>query len=67
MNEENLAKAKIKAQNYLELAILSLSIALGEDPEDISSSMDIPVAMDDPNYQAYVSLRKMLVALERIQ
>jgi len=67
LTEEQSAKARQKAKEYLEIGITSLAISLGEDPDDVSSSMAIPVDESDPRHRAYLSLVDMASAMEKIQ
>lgn len=66
LSEEQIARARNKAKEYLELGILSLAVSLGERPESVSPTMDIPVEPDDIRHSGYVALVSMAQSLEQI-
>ena len=66
LSPEKIALAKEEAQDFLEYSIYVLSLTLMVDLETANSSMEIPVAADDPDYTNYVSLKRQLAALEAL-
>lgn len=66
LSEAEINLAKSRAKNHLLRSSLSLCMVLGLDPDNVSSSMEIPVHDDSPQYYAYVSLISQLAALEKL-
>lgn len=66
LTEDQIAKAKAKAQKYLVESITRICITLAIDPSDVSGDMEIPVAEEDDMYKAYASLVRQAQALERL-
>lgn len=66
LTEDQIAKAKAKAQKYLVESITRICITLAIDPSDISGDMEIPVASDDDTHRIYTSLIRQAQALEKL-
>lgn len=66
LTEDQIAKAKAKAQKYLIESITRICITLAIDPAEVSGNMEIPVAEDDEMYKVYASLVRQAAALERL-
>ena len=66
LTEEQIARAKTEAREFLEYSLFTIGVSLGVMPDDISSSMTIPVGENDPEYWSYVSLVRQATILERL-
>ena len=66
LTEAEVTAAKADAKKYLEYSVQTLALTLGVASDEISSSMTIPVASDDINYEAYDCLKKQAAALEAL-
>lgn len=66
LTEDQIAKAKDKAEKYLVDSITRICITLAIDPADVSGDMEIPVSSDDDTYKIYVSLIRQAQALEKL-
>lgn len=66
LTEDQIAKAKDKAQKYLVDSITRICITLAIEPSQVSGDMEIPVAEDDDTYRIYASLIRQAQALEKL-
>jgi len=67
LTSEQIAKAKAEAREFLEYSCLMVGLSLGVLPEDISSTMPIPVEESDPLYISYQTLIRQAEILESLE
>lgn len=67
LTEEQIARAKSEAREFLEYSLFTIGVSLGVMPEDISSSLVIPVGENDPEYWSYTSLIRQATILEQLE
>jgi hypothetical protein len=67
LTAEQVSRARTEAREFLEYSIFTIGLSLGILPEDISSSMTIPVGENDPEYWSYVSLIRQASILEQLE
>jgi hypothetical protein len=65
LSDEQRQHAREKAIAFLEKNIFSLSLILGLDEDELD--FIIPVAEGEPDYNAYVSLIKMVSSLQKLK
>lgn len=64
LTAEQKQTAKAEAIEFLEYSIYRIGLTLGLLPDEISSTMQIPVAETDPAYVSYQSLIRQVLILE---
>lgn len=62
LSADQVTAAKAVAKEYLEYSTYILCLSLGVDPNGVSSDYTIPVASDDPLYNAHNCLKIQLAA-----
>lgn len=67
LTTERLEQAKAEAREFLEYSVFKIGLTLGLLPEEISSSMQIPVGEDHPTYVSYQSLIAQASILEQME
>ena len=66
LTSEQIQTAKEDAREFLEYSIYRIALTLGVLPDEISSTMTIPVEENDPSYISYQTLIRQVVILEAL-
>lgn len=66
LTAEQIAQAKEEAREFLEYSVFKIGLTLGLLPEEISSSMEIPVDESHPTFASYKSLISQASILEQM-
>lgn len=66
LSPERMAQAKDEAREFVEYSLFVTATLLGVPLEEVSSTMAIPVQVEDFLYNSYLSLNRQAAVLEAL-